>query len=64
VRPAGHPAAGRQCAHSAEGEHPFRFKPNTKPGLYTVQLQPEASAYYRVTWRGVVTSSTRYVAVK
>jgi len=33
-------------------------------GAYTVQLQPGASAYYRVTWRGVVTSSTRYVAVK
>jgi hypothetical protein len=36
----------------------------TEPGLYTVQLQPKASAYYRVTWRGVVTSSTRYVKVK
>jgi len=33
-------------------------------GAYTVQLQPKASAYYRVTWRGVVTSSTRYVRVK
>jgi len=33
-------------------------------GAYTVQLQPGASAYYRVTWRGVVTSSTSYVAVR
>lgn len=33
-------------------------------GAYAVQLQPKASAYYRVTWRGVVTSSTRYVRVK
>ena len=33
-------------------------------GAYTVQLRPKASAYYRVTWRGVVTSSTRHVRVK
>ncbi len=36
----------------------------TSAGLYTAHLRPKASAYYRVTWRGVVTSSTRYVAVK
>jgi len=33
-------------------------------GLYTVRLRPKASAYYRVTWRGVATSRTRHVAVK
>ena len=33
-------------------------------GHYTVGLRPKASAYYRVTWRGVVTSPTRYVKVK
>ena len=37
----------------------------TEPvGDYTVDLRPKASAYYRITWRGVVTSPTRYVKVK
>jgi len=36
----------------------------TGPGLYSVQVSPKASAYYRVAWLGVVTSRTRYVAVK
>jgi hypothetical protein len=33
-------------------------------GLYTAQLRPKASAYYRVTWLGVTTSRIRHVAVK
>ncbi len=38
--------------------------PLTSSGHYTLQLRPKASAYYRVAWLGVVTSRTRYVAVK
>jgi len=36
---------------------------NTVAGSYTVRLSSRPASYYRVTWRGVVTSRTRYVAV-
>jgi hypothetical protein len=35
----------------------------TSPGSYTASLRPKATAYYRVMWSGVVTSTTRYVKV-
>jgi len=38
--------------------------PLSAPGLYSVQVRPKASAYYRVAWLGVATSRTCYVAVK
>jgi hypothetical protein len=36
----------------------------TTAGSYSIRLKPKASAFYRVTWSGVVTSRTIYVAAK